>query len=405
MRRFFAIFGLTLVVLSLLAACTPAGLREPVTLLPEPGTTPPAARQVMVMVPLAPGAALATTTDAIVATFPVEVVALWPMRAIDLYCLVLEVDAAYEVAPVLARLKADPRIEIAQPLHVFETLARAGDDPMLDLQPGLRETGVLAAHGTATGRGVRVAVIDSGVDDAHPDLAGGVVDRRDLAGDGEAWPIERHGTAVAGVIAARRGNRRGIVGVAPAAELVALRACTQPAGAARGRCTSFTLARAFNAALAGDARVLNLSFGGPVDPTLTRFLAAAEAEDRVVVAALGPSEQESFPASVPTVLAVDRARPAAPPPFARAFAPGDDIVSLTPGGGYGVFAGASLATAQVSGVAALVVERAPDLSAAAIRDLLVASARRRADGALVLDACRALRAAAPADADAVCGTS
>ncbi|NBB70214.1 MAG: S8 family serine peptidase, partial [Alphaproteobacteria bacterium] len=299
----------------------------------------------------------------------------------------------------------------AQRLNLFETLAAPAGDPMLDLQPALRTSRVLAAHGVATGRGVRVAVVDSGIDSAHTELAGAVAATRNLVGGvdevGAVVP-ERHGTAMAGVIAARRGNARGIVGVAPDAAILGLRACAQPAGAPRGRCTSFTVARALNAAFALDADIVNLSFAGPYDPTLARFIDAAEAEGRVLVAARADDDTAAFPAAAPTVLAVERARADAPDPSAALPAPGDDVVSTTPGDGYGVFGGASLAAAHVSGLAALVLQAAPALDPVDVRAVLTRAVRRGPGDAAVVDACRALAAAvdeAGATVPTICATS
>jgi subtilisin family serine protease len=95
----------------------------------------------------------------------------------------------------------------------------------------------------ATGRKVTVAVVDSGIESNHPDLAGQVAVEENFV-DGQKYVAELHGTAVAGVIAARAGNGVGIEGVAPDARLLALRACWQAGSATR--CNSFTLAKAIN---------------------------------------------------------------------------------------------------------------------------------------------------------------
>ena len=84
-------------------------------------------------------------------------------------------------------------------------------------------------HRVATGKNVRVAAIDSGVELDHPDLNGRVALARNFV-DARDWVAERHGTAIAGIIGARADNGVGIVGVAPGAQLLALRACWQAPG-------------------------------------------------------------------------------------------------------------------------------------------------------------------------------
>src|SRR5690606_19374023 len=125
------------------------------------------------------------------------------------------------------------RVDLAQPMNVFGTLGSRYDDPYADLQPAALELGIEEAHTLATGKGVRVAVIDSAVDAEHPELEGrvrisrDVVDPRRRAAAGEV-----HGTAVAGIIASAANNRQGILGIAPDVEVAGLRACwSAPPGA------------------------------------------------------------------------------------------------------------------------------------------------------------------------------
>ena len=110
-----------------------------------------------------------------------------------------------------------------------------------------------------------MAAIDSGVEVDHPDLRGRIVLARNFVDTREAV-AELHGTAVAGIIGARADNSVGIVGVAPDAQLMALRACWQrPADESAAVCSSFTLAKALQFAIDNGAKVINLSLGGPRD--------------------------------------------------------------------------------------------------------------------------------------------
>jgi len=161
--------------------------------------------------------------------------------------------------------------------------------------------------------------------------------------------------AVAGVIAARAGNGVGIAGVAPGARLMGLRACWQQATATV--CDTLSLAKALHYAIDHRARVINLSLSGPRDLLLSRLVDAGLARGESVVAAFDPSVAGGgFPASQPGVIAVATDSMAGIP--ARVYlAPGQDIPTTAPGGGWTLVDGTSYAAAQVSGLLALMNER------------------------------------------------
>src|SRR5690606_30944043 len=123
------------------------------------------------------------------------------------YCEVFVVPEGRDVDAVLERLAADPRVDLAQRMNLFRTLVTRYDDPYAALQPAALELGIEAAHTLATGKGVQVAVIDSGVDAKHPELEGRVVFSRELVVPrqrGSAADV--HVTAEAGVIAESEKN-------------------------------------------------------------------------------------------------------------------------------------------------------------------------------------------------------
>ena len=265
------------------------------------------------------------------------------------------------------------------------------DDPYLSLQRSLEDSGITRAHRWSTGKNIRIAVIDTGVDGNHPDLRGQIIEDRNFISAGRA--PDRHGTAVAGVIASVAGNQRGIVGVAPGARLLALQACTQRHDDGRGTCTSFSLARALDYAITAGSDVLNLSLGGPPDTLLERLLRKAIEQNIVVVAARGDGQAEAkFPATLQGVIAVGG--PAAPAEAGELSAPGLDVLTLVPPDGYDFLSGSSIAAAHVSGIVALLLERDPALRAADIESLLVRTSRpverEGADHRLVVSACDAL---------------
>lgn len=313
----------------------------------------------------------------------------WTMDSLGEQCLVFALPAGADRDAALDALARDRRVVEAQPVFRFRTLGAPWNDVYAPLQPTLEQLGLAAAQRLATGRGVRVAVVDTGVDFDHPDLRGRIALHRSFVPGGESdFARDVHGTAVAGLLAAGAGNGVGIVGVAPEAELIALKACwSEPPGARAAVCDSYTLARAIDFALTERPRILNLSLGGPPDPLLARLLARAEERGILVVAAADPSGESPFPASLPTVLAVAAEGGAAA--GADLSAPGADLISTGPQGAYDFFDGASFAAAQVAGAAALLVERRPELVPADLRRLLVAGARPGA-GPPALSACGAL---------------
>jgi len=205
-----------------------------------------------------------------------------------------------------------------------------------------------------------------------------------------------HGTAVAGILAAASNNAVGIVGVAPEALLYAFKACWQePPASRQAVCDSYTLARAVDAALGQGVQVLNLSLSGPPDPFLSRLLGAALAKRTVVVAAYdGAQADGGFPASRDGVLSVG-AEPRAGDPRGvmgtpPLVGPAVDVLSTAPRSSYDFFNGSSFAAAHVAGVAALLLERKPGLTAAEVNDLLVASGRKEGSEPPRIDPCAAL---------------
>ncbi|HEX6199966.1 MAG TPA: S8 family serine peptidase, partial [Thermoanaerobaculia bacterium] len=342
--------------------------------------------------------------------YDLQPVSLWPIESLGLPCVLLEVSDGDDPAAVAERLASDPRVESAQPVYRFEVLAEAYDDPYAQLQHAARDLRVSAAHRRATGKGVRVAVVDTGVDFSHPDLVERVVGVRDFVsresrGTG-AFTADVHGTGVAGVIAASANNGVGIVGVAPEAEVLAVKACwPSPEDARKASCDSYTLAQGLDFSIDQGARVINLSLTGPRDPILARLITAALGRGISVVAATARPGAPGFPASEEGVLAIGTAPTDSLPGLEGSplTAPGVDILTTVPREGYDFLSGSSLAAAHVTGVVALLLELAPGLQPAAVADLLARTAHpSNPHGAVVVDACAALAEAVGEPADELC---
>ncbi len=332
---------------------------------------------------------------AIATEYRLEQVAAWPIAVLHVHCLVYRLPAGESRDALLARLASDPRVELAQPLQSFSTSASDYNDRYVTLQRAFDEMSVPAAHRWSRGAGVLVAVIDSGVDATHPDLAGRVQAERDFVDTGPAVrDIGRHGTEIAGVIAAVGNNGVGIVGVAPDVELLALRACWPARTAEAAVCNTFTLAQALVAAIDARADVINLSLVGPADPLLSALTDRATAAGAIVVGAVQVGgRMDGFPAGAPGVLPVEMAEDAAATSTAL-LAPGREILTLVPGGRYDFATGNSLAVGNVSGIVALMRARR-HVTAAEARTLLAGSmhpAGQAQRATRSIDACVALAA-------------
>jgi hypothetical protein len=317
----------------------------------------------------------------------------WQMQMLGVDCYVMRVHGDETVDGAIKRVEHDPDVAWSEPMHIYRAQRSAtatDNDPLFALQPTAVAWRLADLHRVATGRGVVVAVVDSRIELDHPDLAGQFVTSQDFVA-GRPGPPERHGTGVAGVIAAKMDNGLGIAGVAPGARLMALRACwqtDQKAPSAPTLCDSLSLAKALYYAIAHRAAVINLSLAGPPDRLLAQLIEIALRRDITVVAAYDPSlPKGGFPASQPHVIAVaNQSLPLIPPGVYSA--PGDDVPTTQPGGEWILVNGSSYAAAQVSGLVALVREGRSNLA----NPILVATLRTGGP----VDACATLsRASKP----------
>jgi hypothetical protein len=339
--------------------------------------------------------------------YDLEVVLAWEVPSLEAPCVVFEGRRHIPVEELADSLGRDHRVDVAEPIQFFRVLEGSYNDSHYHLQHGAKTLGIEKAHRWSTGKGVPVAVVDTGVDVAHPDLQGQVVGVQNLVeGDDQSFTGDIHGTAIVGIIAARAGNGEGIVGVAPEAQVLALKACWQSDRTASGAlCNTYTLVRAIDLAIRARAKVVNLSLAGPEDPILARLLTRAIDQGAVVVAAVdeASSEGPGFPASLDGVIGVGVADP---PGLSNEesrrrhnselVAPGVDILTTVPRSAYDFMSGSSLAAAHTTGVVALLLERQPDLTPAEVASLLRETAHQtppppNPGGPLyAIDACAAL---------------
>lgn len=304
--------------------------------------------------------------------------ASWPIRELAMHCVVFEIENGRPATEVLLALAHDPRVMLAEPLQEFHTLSAPEsapaakppyNDPLYDLQTSLPVLGVPEAHRRARGAGVRIALIDTAVDVHHPDLEGRIVRSRSYTGEHRgAEESARHGTAMAGIIAADANNGIGIVGIAPLARLEVFEACWQLApDNDAASCNTFTLAQALAGALESGAALVNLSVAGPDDPLLAALVESGMKRGVVFVGACDSGN--GFPTAIPGVIGAAGSENAIPP--GALAAPAQRIMTLRPRAQYDFVSGNSVAAAEITGVVALLMSATPArLTAATLVTLL-----------------------------------
>ena len=329
----------------------------------------------------------------------------------------LKVEQGFELEGLAEEYVGLDEVDWAQPNYLRKNVGD-GDDSLFARQWNLLEMGwkqtVLEEK-----RRVLVAVVDSGLDFQHPEMAGqtwqnlaevegiaGVdddgngyiddvggwdfTDAPGLPGEGDflerdADPEDEsgHGTHVAGIIAAAAGNGEGIAGIAPMARIMVLRAGFNVAGG--GYLEDDDLAAAIVYAVDNGAQIINMSWGDPLfSPLLRDVLEYARGRGCVLVAAAGNegSDLVFFPGSLDETIAVAASGGAGRGlafsnrgPSIDLAAPGSGILSLAPGGKYTERSGTSMAAAHVSGLAALVLARRPHFGPSQVRGALIMGAR------------------------------
>ncbi|HEX3859504.1 MAG TPA: S8 family serine peptidase, partial [Pseudolabrys sp.] len=200
------------------------------------------------------------------------------------------IDGTRSVPDTLRALGSYGRVAAAQPNYLFALQQSQSSTAAQDshsTQYVVSKLHLIEAHRITNGDDVVVAVIDSGIDSAHPDLAGVFAGDYDVIG-APAAP-HSHGTGMAGAIAAHAK----LIGVAPKVKLLAVRAFAGTGSSADG--TTFNILKGLDWAASHAARVVNMSFAGPDDPMLRDMLAKASTRNIVLVAAVGNAGPQSTP--------------------------------------------------------------------------------------------------------------
>lgn len=319
-------------------------------------------------------------------TYGITRVADWPLPAVNIYCIIFENDGPLSREALIRALPTEPEIESAQAVNSFQIQAKEYNDPYLSLQHGFHSMQASISHTWSSGDGVRVAVVDTGLDSMHPDLESNTELTRNFVDQNDVeFRADIHGTAIGGIIAAAANNATGMVGIAPGASLLSLKACWYPQPDNDGaQCNSLTLAKALNFAIQEDVDIINLSLTGPPDPLLSRLVEAAMANNIIVIGAQPGHSSPAFPTSIAGTIAV--AMPGAQKlPIT---APGRRVFSTMPDEQYDFFDGSSFSTAHISGLAAVIRGLSPALSPASLLSLLEETADPDSGA---VNACRAVQ--------------
>jgi subtilisin family serine protease len=278
------------------------------------------------------------------------------------------------VAAVVAELEGDAAVQSAQPNYLY-SLQQAGVN-VGPVQYEIAKLRLREAHALAKGHGIVVAVVDSGVDAGHPDLAGSIAGAFDAITVKLAGPLNKHGTSIAGLIAAH-GT---LLGSAPAARILAVKVFGPT-----GNGNTFDVLKGLDYAAANGARIINMSFTGPSDPITLRSLQASYKRGIILIAAAGNAGPKSpllYPSAYPEVIAVSGSDVnnkssvfSNRGTHISVAAPGTDILVAIPDGGFEVGSGTSFSAAEVTGIVAMMLERNGDLSPDTVRRILESTAK------------------------------
>jgi serine protease len=268
------------------------------------------------------------------------------------------------------------------PVRVDARVNALGSDPRRAEQWGLDAHSFPAAWQQSTGANVTVAVIDSGVDAGHPDLAGRVLPGKDYVSGGDGRTDDNgHGTHVAGIIAANTGNGVGIAGAAPGVNILPVKVLD-----GNGSGWDSDVAAGIIWAADNGASVINLSLGGAADPLTAEAIIYAQQRGALIVAAGGNSgsttNAPSYPAAYPQVMAVAAASSTTSianystrGSYIDITAAGTAILSTYPQGAYGYSSGTSMSAPFVSAAAAVIFSSAPGITAQAVSSRLLTYSR------------------------------
>ena len=332
------------------------------------------------------------------------------MRAVVPNTYRLDTGKNADVVALANQIAADPSVAYAQPNYLRYAL-RSVDDPLSTFQYALNKIDAYGAWDVTTGSSaVTVAVVDSGVNAAHPDLAGRVLPGYDFANDdADAGDDVFHGTQVAGIVAAAGDNGEGTAGLCWSCNILPVKVLND-----NGAGSDEWVAKGIRWAVDHGAQIINLSLGGPNESRIIReAVVYATQKNVLVVAAAGNEADEGnpidYPAAYDEVIAVgatdhndQHAYFSQVHSYVDLAAPGWNVATTGVEGNlsaYGAATGTSFSAPYVAGLAALLLSVNPSLDVNGLKSLLINSAddigqpgRDWQFGAGRINAARAVRA-------------
>lgn len=283
------------------------------------------------------------------------------------------------VDAVLTQLAGTPNVELAVENTFYRLQGDAGGSASYAQQYALPKMRIPDTQRLVNGAGITVAVIDSRVDFNHPALRDANMVGLDALQQGASEPHE-HGTAIAGIIAAS-GD---MIGIAPKARIIAVRAFASEKLGQAPVTTVYALVDAIDKAFIEGARIFNMSFAGAENELFIEMIDDAYERGAMFVAAAGnegPDAPPAYPAAHDKVIAItatdeaDRVFEGANRGgYVLAAAPGVEILAPVAGDGFDFLSGTSFAAAHVTGIIALLMERNPDMTAENVSRVLVEAA-------------------------------
>ncbi len=294
--------------------------------------------------------------------YTLQAIDVFPLKSVAMTVVLFETKEK-DIFKLIDNIRKDSRILEAQPNLILRTMG----EPLREMQYVSDILKLEMIHPYYKGRGIKVAVLDTGVDVKHNDLRERIVSSKNFIRN-ESYHAEIHGTAIAGVIAASI-NEFGIEGVAPNANIIALRACRQTSRETpEGECFTESLSKALDEAIMQRVHIVNMSYGTRhTDPLLSRLIDKGVEQGILFVAPIGNNRNEKemrFPASYPSVISVggiDEGNNPYPNPVitekATVSAPAINIITTFPDNRHNFLSGTSFSSAYISGILALALEK------------------------------------------------
>ncbi len=283
---------------------------------------------------------------------------------------------------VVAKLKNNPHFKFAE-LDTRVPVAAALNDPYLGSEWHIAKIGAPAAWDSAQGSGVTIAILDTGVDGTHPDLAPRMVAGWDMYGNtADSSDLCGHGTAVAGSAAAAGNNATGVAGVSGQSKIMPLRIAYK--NTTDGLCYAYASTIASGVTYAADhgAKVVNVSFSNAASSTAVQSAGnyLKSKGGLLFVSANNNNRDEGFTPSTALIAvsstdsADNRSSFSSYGAFVSLAAPGSNIYTTNKGGSYGGWNGTSFSSPVAAGAAALVMSANPSLTADQVQNILFSTA-------------------------------